>query len=120
MVFSDPISAMQYVKSGALVALAVTSKERSPIAPDVPTIAESGYPGFDAFAWHGILAPAKTPPAIVAKLNTEIVKALNDPETKTLLETQAIQTPSAVRRRLSLISSSRIYPCGRMWPTEPR
>jgi tripartite-type tricarboxylate transporter receptor subunit TctC len=92
MVFSDPISAMQYVKSGALVALAVTSKERSPIAPDVPTIAESGYPGFDAFAWHGILAPAKTPPAIVAKLNTEIVKALNDPETKTLLETQAIQT----------------------------
>jgi tripartite-type tricarboxylate transporter receptor subunit TctC len=92
MVFSDPISAMQYVKSGALVALAVTSKERSPIAPDVPTIAESGYPGFDAFAWHGILAPAKSAPAIVAKLNTEIVKALNDPETKTLLETQAIQT----------------------------
>jgi tripartite-type tricarboxylate transporter receptor subunit TctC len=99
MVFSDPISAMQYVKSGALVALAVTSKERSPIAPDVPTIAESGYPGFDAFAWHGILAPAHTPPAIVAKLNTEIVKALSDPETKMLLETQAIQpvgsTPEA-------------------------
>jgi tripartite-type tricarboxylate transporter receptor subunit TctC len=92
LVFSDPISAMQYVKSGALVALAVTSKERSPIAPDVPTIAESGYAGFDAFAWHGILAPAHTPPAIVAKLNMEIVKALNDPETKTLLETQAIQT----------------------------
>jgi tripartite-type tricarboxylate transporter receptor subunit TctC len=92
MVFSDPISAMQYVKSGALVALAVTSRDRSPIAPDVPTIAESGYSGFDAFAWHGILAPAHTPPAIIAKLNTEIVKALNDPETKTLLETQAIQT----------------------------
>jgi len=92
MVFSDPISAMQYVKSGALVALAVTSKDRSPIAPDVPTISESGYSGFDAFAWHGILAPARTPPAIVAKLNMEIVKALNDPETKALLATQAIQT----------------------------
>lgn len=91
LVFSDPISAMQYVKSGALVALAVTSKERSPIAPDVPTIAESGYAGFDALAWHGILAPAHTPPAIVAKLNTEIVKALNDPETKALLATQAIE-----------------------------
>ena len=91
LVFSDPISSMQYVKSGALVALAVTSKNRSPIAADVPTIAESGYPGFDALAWHGILAPAHTPPAIVAKLNTEIVKALNDPETKALLATQAIE-----------------------------
>jgi len=91
MVFSDPISALQYVKSGALVALAVTSKDRSPVAPAVPTIAESGYPGFDAIAWHGILAPANTPPAIVARLNAEIVKALNDPETRTLLEKQAIQ-----------------------------
>ena len=91
MVFSDPISALQYVKSGALVALAVTSKDRSPVAPDVPTVAESGYPGFDAIAWHGILAPAKTPPAIVARLNAEIVKALNDPGTRTLLEKQAIQ-----------------------------
>jgi tripartite-type tricarboxylate transporter receptor subunit TctC len=91
MVFSDPISALQYVKSGALVALAVTSKDRSPVAPDVPTIAESGYPGFDAIAWHGILAPAKTPPAIVARLNAEAVKALNDPDTRALLEKQAIQ-----------------------------
>src|ERR1700733_13211943 len=66
VVFSDPISALQLVKSGVLVALAVTSKDRSPVAPDVPTISESGYPGFDAVGWHGILAPAKTPPAIVA------------------------------------------------------
>ena len=50
MVFSDPISALQYVKSGALIALAVTSKDRSPVAPNLPTIAESGYPGFDAIA----------------------------------------------------------------------
>lgn len=91
MVFSDPISALQYVKSGALIALAVTSKDRSPVAPAVPTIAESGYPGFDAIAWHGILAPADTPPAIVARLNAEILKALNDPDTRTLLESQAIQ-----------------------------
>ena len=91
VVFSDPISALQLVKSGVLVALAVTSKDRSPVAPDVPTISESGYPGFDAVGWHGILAPAKTPPAIVAKLNSEIVQALKDPETKSLLESQAIQ-----------------------------
>ena len=91
VVFSDPISALQLVNSGMLVALAVTSKDRSPVAPNVPTIAESGYPGFDAVGWHGILAPAKTPPAIIAKLNAEIVQALKDPETKSLLESQAIQ-----------------------------
>jgi tripartite-type tricarboxylate transporter receptor subunit TctC len=91
VVFSDPISALQLVNSGMLVALAVTSKDRSPVAPNVPTISESGYPGFDAVGWHGILAPAKTPPAIVAKLNAEIVQALKDPETKSLLESQAIQ-----------------------------
>jgi tripartite-type tricarboxylate transporter receptor subunit TctC len=91
VVFADPISALQLVHSGMLVALAVTSKERSPVAPDVPTISESGYPGFDVVAWHGILAPAKTPPAIIAKLNAEIVRALKDPETKALLESQAIQ-----------------------------
>jgi tripartite-type tricarboxylate transporter receptor subunit TctC len=91
VVFADPISSLQLVNSGTLVALAVSSKDRSPVAPDVPTISESGYPGFDAVGWHGILAPAKTPPAIVAKLNAEIVRALKDPETKSLLESQAIQ-----------------------------
>ncbi|HZR72829.1 tripartite tricarboxylate transporter substrate binding protein [Bradyrhizobium sp.] len=91
VVFSDPISALALINSGTLVALAVTSKDRSPVAPSVPTIAESGYPGFDAVGWHGILAPAKTPPAIVAKLNSEIVQALKDPETRSLLESQAIQ-----------------------------
>ena len=92
VVFADPISALQHINAGTLLALAVTSKERSPVAPAVPTIAESGYPGFDAIAWHGILAPANTPPAIVRNLNTEIVAALKDPETKALLEKQAMQT----------------------------
>ena len=91
VVFSDPISALALVNSGTLVALAVTSKDRSPVAPNLPTISESGYPGFDAVGWHGILAPAKTPPAIIAKLNAEIVQALKDPETRSLLESQAIQ-----------------------------
>ena len=58
----------------------------------MPTVAESGYPGFEALAWHGILAPAKTPPAMVKKLNEEIVKALGDPDTKALLVNQAMQT----------------------------
>ena len=92
MVFADPISALPHINAGTLLALAVTSKERSPVAPSVPTVSESGYPGFDAIAWHGILAPANTPPAIVNKLNTEILAALKDPETAALLEKQAMQT----------------------------
>jgi tripartite-type tricarboxylate transporter receptor subunit TctC len=92
MVFADPITALPHINAGTLLALAVTSKERSPVAPNVPTVSESGYPGFDAIAWHGILAPANTPPAIIGKLNAEIVAALKDPETAALLEKQAMQT----------------------------
>jgi tripartite-type tricarboxylate transporter receptor subunit TctC len=91
VVFADPVSALSQVKAGALVALAVTSKERSPVAPDVPTIAESGYPGFDAVAWHGFMAPAGTPKPIVDKLNAAIVDALKDPQTAKLIEAQAMQ-----------------------------
>ena len=92
VVFGDPVSVLPHIQAGTLRALAVTSKERSAVAPEVPTVAESGYPGFDAIAWHGILAPANTPPIIVKKLNTEIVKALQNPETRTLLVNQAMQT----------------------------
>jgi tripartite-type tricarboxylate transporter receptor subunit TctC len=91
VVFADPVSALSQVNAGTLIAIAVTSRQRSPVAPNVPTIAESGYPGFDAIAWHGIMAPAGTPPAILGKLNAEIVKALKDPQTAKLIEAQSIQ-----------------------------
>src|ERR1700688_2313694 len=80
VVFADPISALPHISGGTLIALAVTSKERSPVAHDVPTISASGYPGFDPIAWHGILAPPIAPPAIIKKLSAEIVAALKDPE----------------------------------------
>jgi tripartite-type tricarboxylate transporter receptor subunit TctC len=92
MVFGDPISVLPHIKSGKLRALAVTSLERSAVAPDVPTVAESGYPGFEALAWHGILAPARTPPPIIDTLDREFVRAVRDPETKALLANQAMQT----------------------------
>jgi len=91
LVFSDPVSALSHVKAGTLRALAVTSKNRSPVAPDVPTIAESGFSGFDAIGWHGILAPAGTPEPIIMKLHAEIVKVLQAPETQALLAAQALQ-----------------------------
>jgi tripartite-type tricarboxylate transporter receptor subunit TctC len=91
VVFADPVSALSQVRAGTLIALAVTSKERSPVAPDVPTIAESRYPGFDAIAWHGIMAPAGTPKPIIDRLNAEILKALKDPPSAKLIEQQAMQ-----------------------------
>jgi tripartite-type tricarboxylate transporter receptor subunit TctC len=90
MVFGDPVSVLPHVNSGSLRALAVSSPQRSPVQPTVPTMAESGYPGVEAVAWHGIFAPAKTPQDIIDKLNTEIVKALKNPEIIDLLNKQAM------------------------------
>lgn len=69
------------VKAGKLHALGVTGASRSPIAPEIPTIAELGYPGFEVTSWYGVLVPARTPNAIVTRLNTEILKALRAPDT---------------------------------------
>ena len=68
------------VRDGKMRALAVTSLKRSPAAPDLPTIAESGYPGFEATLWSGLFAPAGTPPAVVRLLHRETVKALGSPQ----------------------------------------
>ncbi|HEX4325567.1 MAG TPA: tripartite tricarboxylate transporter substrate binding protein [Burkholderiales bacterium] len=79
MTFSSTINALPFVKAGKVRALAVTSLLRSKAAPTVPTIAESGYPGFESSSWLGILAPAKTPPAIVGYLQQQIAIALRAP-----------------------------------------
>lgn len=73
---------LPHVKAGTLRALAVTSPERSSAMPDVPTMAESGLAGFQAVSWHGIVAPAGTPDAVVAKLNQALTGALAAPEVK--------------------------------------
>jgi tripartite-type tricarboxylate transporter receptor subunit TctC len=74
----DLPSALQHIKAGKLVAYAVTSPQRLPQLPDVPTVAEAGLPGYDSTGWFGVVAPAGTPDAIVKRLNAEIVAALND------------------------------------------
>ncbi|MEN3354413.1 MAG: hypothetical protein V7640_2571 [Betaproteobacteria bacterium] len=73
------------VRDGKLRALAVTSLKRSSAAPALPTIAESGYPGFEVTNWNGLLAPARTPAAIVRKLHLEIVRVLALPDTRSRL-----------------------------------
>lgn len=78
----NALEASPHVKSGKLKILAVLSPNRSTIFPDAPTIAESGFPGFEASVWYGFVAPAATPKAIVDKLHTEVQKVLQTPEVK--------------------------------------
>ena len=82
MTFDNITTAWPLAKAGKLRALAVTTAKRSAVAPEVPTLAESGLPGFEVGSWQGVFAPAGTPPAIVKRLNAEIVKILGMPDVR--------------------------------------
>jgi tripartite-type tricarboxylate transporter receptor subunit TctC len=82
MGFSTPLSGLPMAREGKIKALAVTSLQRTSVAPDIPTMAESGFPGFDIVVWWGLMAPAKTPPAIIDKLYQESARILALPEVR--------------------------------------
>src|SRR5207342_2364801 len=85
MMFTDLTTGLPHVRSGALRALAVTRLQRSPLFPELPTLDEAGVTGFDMDSWAGIVAPARTPPAIVAQLNRELRKIIDSPDIKSKL-----------------------------------
>ena len=85
MTFGNVTQMLPQVRNGKLRAIAVSSLERWPHVPEVPTVAESGYPGFEAVAWFGLLAPAGTPNGVVQKLYQDILKALAVPDVRTRL-----------------------------------
>jgi len=80
--FEQISTALPHIRSNSLRPLGVTTRERSPAAPDIPSLAEAGLKGYDVSTWHGLVAPAGTPPAIVRRLHDEVVKALASPEVK--------------------------------------
>ncbi|HTZ03066.1 MAG TPA: tripartite tricarboxylate transporter substrate binding protein [Xanthobacteraceae bacterium] len=80
MMFATTSGVMGFLKNGQVRALAVTTLKRTPILPDVPTMDEAGLPGFEATTWHGLVAPAGTPPQIIAALNKAIAETLEDPD----------------------------------------
>jgi tripartite-type tricarboxylate transporter receptor subunit TctC len=79
LLFIDAATGVSFIKSGTLRALGIGTDKRIPAAPDVPTVAEQGFPGFEAWAWNGLAVPAGTPPAIIAKLNAACQAALTEP-----------------------------------------
>ena len=74
--FNNPVNTLPYTQAGKLRGLAVTGSKRLSVAPELPTIAESGYPGFEAGTWYGLYGPAQLPPAIVTRIHDEFVRAL--------------------------------------------
>ena len=83
ILFDNIMTAQPHIKAGKVRALAISSPKRSPLVPDVPTVAESGLPGFQSVTWFGILGPANTPKAVVERMNAEVNKALQLPEIQT-------------------------------------
>ena len=92
LVIADVVTTMPHAKAGKIRALAVSTAKRTPIAPELPTVAESGLPGYEMIGWFAAYVPAKTPKDVVTKLNAEIVRILGAPETRARLAAVGIET----------------------------
>jgi tripartite-type tricarboxylate transporter receptor subunit TctC len=113
-VMFDAIPAtLPHVKSGKLRGLGIATLKRSPFLPELPTIAESGYPGFEAVGWIGIAAPARTPAPVLDKLNAEMVRILNQPDVKERLATLAFTPAAGTRDEFAAFIKSEIAKWGK-------
>ena len=101
MVFSDALPVMQHIRAGTLRALAITSPERSPLVPDVPTCIESGVPGLVAVNWWGVLLPAGTPKAIADKFYADLVKVMRDPDVKEKFAQLGVEAVSSTEEQFA-------------------
>jgi tripartite-type tricarboxylate transporter receptor subunit TctC len=106
LMFDQIVTSLPHVRSGKLRALAVTTLTRSTVVPQLPTIAESALPGFSITTWHGLTAPAATPPEIIGRLNSETVKALESAEIREKFLSQGAEpTPSTPQQFQAFMKS---------------
>jgi tripartite-type tricarboxylate transporter receptor subunit TctC len=108
MMFSSVTSTVPHLASGRLRAIAVTSAGRSKVAPRVPTIAESGFPGFEATIWNGVLVPAGTPGPIITRLHTVITGVMQLPEVTQFLDRQGFEPQTGTPEQLSAFMKAEI------------
>jgi tripartite-type tricarboxylate transporter receptor subunit TctC len=111
VIFGSIPASMPHVKSGRLKALATTGSQRSKVAPDLPTMVESGFPGFDVTTWYGFLVPARTPPAIAKRLHGEAAKALQRADVQQVMAGQGLEVETSTAEALA----ARIRSESRTW-----
>ena len=112
--FESMLVVLSQIKSGKLRAIAMTDSKRSPLLPDVPTVAEAGVPGYEAIAWYGVMAPKGTPAQIVSLLNTEMRKALTSPDVKAWLQEQGSSDVAGTPQQFRNFIKSEIAKWGRV------
>jgi tripartite-type tricarboxylate transporter receptor subunit TctC len=101
MLFSPTSSVLSHIKSGSLVALASTGAHRTSAAPELPTVAESGLPGYETSVWFGLMAPKGTPKDVIDRLNRELIKLNADEKFKQQLTTQGIDAKSSSSEQMT-------------------
>ena len=106
--FNTTGSLLQAVRSGQVRALGQTPSSRSPLAPEIPTFAELGVPGFNVVSWYGLYAPAKTPPEILRRMNDGVVAMLAEPASKAKLEVLGVEAASSTPEQLTTLMRSEI------------
>ena len=114
VMFDNMPNVIGHVRGGKLKALAVTTVQRSPLAPEIPTVAEAGVPGYEQTAWFGVLAPAGTPREIINRLNAEIVKLLNSPEIKERFGKQGVEVRTSTPEQFSTFLNSEVARWGKV------
>jgi tripartite-type tricarboxylate transporter receptor subunit TctC len=108
MMFSNMLTSMPHVRAGKLRAIGISSAKRTPQAPELPTVAESGLPGFSAVPWYGALGPAGLPKAITAKLNAEVSRAIALPDMHERFVAQGIDLQSSTPEQFAALIKSEL------------
>jgi tripartite-type tricarboxylate transporter receptor subunit TctC len=114
MSFENIVVASPFVKNGRLKALAVTSAKRASALPSVPTMAESGVPGFEAIGWFGVVAPAATPKDIIMKLNSEMARMLSSPDVKERISSLGAEVVSTTPEGMDQFNRAQIALWGKV------
>jgi len=114
VMFDNTPNVIGHVRAGRMKALAVTTAQRSPLAPEIPTLAEAGVPGYEQTAWFGVLAPAGTPREIITRLNSEIIRVLNAPDVKQRFGKQGVEVRTSTPEQFSTFLRSEVARWGKV------
>jgi tripartite-type tricarboxylate transporter receptor subunit TctC len=113
-IFATPVSSGSQIRAGKVRAIATTGVTRTKLLPDVPTVAESGYPGYEATNWYAYLAPAGTPKDVLARLHRELVQALNAPDVHEQFDRQGVEAKPGTPEELAKYMASELATWGRV------